>query len=135
MNYKIVIIVFIFIFFSSKGIKNISYDKARNLSVKKNYQTILNTNKKIDLEKYYFDIDNISEIIADKKSKTIKIFQSNKKSESFNLTEIESEKFKSVYKTNNKDSIAMIFINGFLVDNMEKKNYNIEYDAVKYYCC
>lgn len=108
-----------------------NYEKARSLDCKKDYKTLLNKETEIQLEKYYLDPENITEIIADRKTKTLNIFQSNKESESFNLTEIETAEFKKKYEMTNRDSISLIVINGILVDKNERKDYRIEHNAIK----
>ena len=108
-----------------------NYEKARSLDSKKNYKTLLNKETEIELEKYYLDTENITEITADRKTKTLNIFQSNEESEFFNLAEIEKKEFKSRYEMNNRDSISLILINGILVDKSEREDYRIEHNAVK----
>ena len=108
-----------------------NYKKARSLDVKKGYKTLLNKEAEIELEKYYLDTENIAKITADRKTKTLNIYQSNKAHVSFNLTEIESVEFKKRYKMTNRDSISLIVLNGILVDKNERKDYRIEHNAVK----
>lgn len=108
-----------------------NYKKARSLGIKKGYKTLLNKETEIELQKYYLDVENISEITADRKTKTLNIYQSNKAPESFNLTEIELEEFKKRYKMTNRDSISLIILNGTLVDKIERKNYRIEHNTIK----
>ena len=123
--------ILILILFSSCGIKSVSYKKAKSLSLNKGYETILNKETEIELEKYYLDTKNIVGITADTKTKSLNIIQSNKDSDFFNLTEIETEEFKTRYKMANRDSISLIIINGILVDNNEWKDYQIEHNSVK----
>lgn len=108
-----------------------NYKKARSLDIKKGYKTLLNKETEIELEKYYLDTKNIAEITADRKTKTLNIFQSNNEPESFNLTEIESEEFKKRYEMTNRDSISLVVLNGILVDKNERKDYRIEHNAIK----
>jgi hypothetical protein len=108
----------------------VNYKEARSLVVKKGYKTLLNKETEIELEKYYLDTENIAEITADRKNKTLNIFQSIKEPESFNLTEIESTEFKRRYEMTNRDSISLIILNGILVDKNKRKDYRIEHNAV-----
>ncbi|WP_179346200.1 hypothetical protein [Winogradskyella ursingii] len=123
--------ILILILFSSCGIRLVNYKKARNLDLNKSYKTLLNKESEIELEKYYLDPENIIDITANRKTKTLHISQLNKESESFNLTEIESEEFKKRYNMNNRDSISLIVMNGILVHKKERKEYRIEHNAIK----
>lgn len=124
------ILIFI-LFFSSCGIRSVNYKKARSLDSKKGYKTLLNKETEIELGKYFLDTKNITKITADRKTKTLNVLQSNKNPESFNLTEIESAKFKKRYEMTNRDSISLIVLNGILVEKSKRKDYRIEHNAVK----
>lgn len=128
---KAKILYILFVFFSSCGIKSVTYKKARSLELKKGYETLLNGDANIEIQKYYLDTENIENIKADKKSKTLNIFQKNKKPEYFNLTEVELDKFKKRYDIDEKDSLGMILIDGVLIDKKDYNEYNVEYSVVE----